>query len=67
MDDFYEFNHECEAMPDGVRFLKIDGSRSSQFSVQKHYDGVALHLTTIYGFRFCPYCGWEVEYVGLQH
>lgn len=60
-DDFYEFKHECDAMPDGIRFIKLRGSRSSQFSVDQSKSHLALQSTTLYGFRFCPYCGKDME------
>ena len=60
-DGFYDFNHECDAMPEGVSFLKINGSCSSQFAICQSEKGVGLQQTTLYGFRFCPYCGEDME------
>lgn len=62
MKDFYEFQHECNAMPDGTSFCKINGSSQSQFTVESmKYNAdeqfAFLSSTTIYGFKFCPYCG----------
>ena len=58
---FYEFEHECDRMPEGVRFCKINGGTRSQFSVEKYVHGIALHSTVLYGFRYCPYCGEDME------
>ena len=60
-DSFYAFNHECDAMPDGVSFCKIDGSATSQFTIDQYMRGVVLHTTVLYGFRYCPYCGEDME------
>lgn len=65
MKDFYEFEHECGAMPDGTRFCKINGSSQSQFAVESmEYNAdrqvAFMNSTTIYGFKFCPYCGSKV-------
>ena len=57
MSDFYEFEHECELMPIGVRFCKIKGADSSQFAVNDSTHGLCMHHTVLYGFRYCPYCG----------
>ena len=58
---FYEFEHECDAMPDGVRFCKMNGSSSSQFTVDQYQSRVGLQSTVLYGFRYCPYCGEDME------
>lgn len=66
MSGFYEFKHECDAMPDGISFCKINGSSSNQFTIDVRTSGVLLHLTTLYGFRFCPYCGEDMEKVAKR-
>lgn len=58
---FYEFNHECDAMPDGVSFCKICECSSSQFTVETRIYGAARQSATLYGFRYCPYCGEDME------
>lgn len=61
-DDFYEFNHKCESMPwemDGI--CKIKGSSSSQATFCKYMEGVGRFELTLYGLKFCPYCGTRVE------
>lgn len=58
---FYEFDHECDAMPDGVSFCKINGGTTSQFTVEQYKSVVVLHTTVLYGFRYCPYCGEDME------
>jgi hypothetical protein len=60
-DGFYEFEHECDAMPEHVRFCKINGDTRSQFTYEACSRGIGLHLTTLYGVRFCPYCGDDME------
>lgn len=52
----YEFYHKCERMPEEARLLKFTGSKSSQFTFECRADG-QHHTTTLYGFKFCPYCG----------
>ena len=64
-EHFYEFEHECDAMPDGTRFCKINGTSQSQFTVESMECDANQHVafmnsTTIYGFKFCPYCGQKV-------
>ena len=61
MSDFWEFNHECKKMPEGVRFAKIKGSTASQFTVDTYRSGTSLQSTTFYGFRYCPYCGKDMD------
>ena len=63
MSDFFEFKHECDKMPDDIRFLKINGSTSSQFTIEASKSGAGHLMTTLYGFRFCPYCGDDMEAV----
>ena len=62
MRNIYEFEHECEAMPESVRFVKINGSLSSQFTIETRIMKIgALQSTTLYNFRYCPYCGEDME------
>lgn len=61
MNKFYDFEHECDTMPEGVRFCKINGSSFSQFTFDKYTCGIGVHSTTLYGFRYCPYCGEDME------
>ena len=58
--DFYEFYHECEDMPEDIVFCKLDGCKSSQFTVSNHSLGAHTETTTIYNFKYCPYCGEKV-------
>lgn len=59
-DCCYEFNHKCSEMPDETSLVKLKFSNSSQFSFEKHVRGAGLFTSTIYGFKFCPYCGEKV-------
>lgn len=59
-DNFYVFDHECDTMPDNVSFCKLNGSTSSQFTIDQYERGTASQ-TTLYGFRYCPYCGEDME------
>jgi len=61
MSDFYEFEHECDKMPDGISFCKIKGFKSSQFNIHEYRGGIATQDTTFFGFRYCPYCGEDME------
>ena len=63
---FYEFVHKCDAMPDGVRFVKMRGAESSQFSIDRSKKGVVFQLVTLIGFRFCPYCGKDIKDIHLD-
>lgn len=58
---FYEFDHKCERMPYGVSFCKINGSSTSQFTLDSYKSSKFTHSTTLYGFRYCPYCGKDME------
>ena len=60
MSSFYEFEHECEKMPDDIRFCKIYGGSSSQFTVEARTRRGKM-TTTFYGFNYCPYCGEKVD------
>ena len=60
-DRFYEFDHECEKMPENVSFCHIKGCRSTQFTFSKYVDNIGLSSTTLYGFDFCPYCGKDMR------
>ena len=53
MDNWYEFYHECEDMPEDIVFCKIDGCKSSQFTVSNHSLGAHTETTTIYNFKYC--------------
>ena len=59
-NDFYEFEHRCDAMPEDVSFCKINGVKNSQFSIDRR-DKTVMQCTAFYGFRFCPYCGERIE------
>ena len=63
MSAFYEFNHECEHMPESVKFCKIKDSSSSIFLFDISERGVGKLQTALWGFRFCPYCGMDMEAV----
>lgn len=58
---FYEFEHECDAMPDCVKFCKLNGSASSQFEVRRYKQHESLQTTVLYGFKYCPYCGEKLD------
>lgn len=63
-DSFYAFKHECDAMPDCISFCKLNGSDTSQFAIDMRERGTeiqARQTTVIYGFRYCPYCGEDME------
>lgn len=61
MDNFYEFDHECDKMPDGVSFCKVKSAASTQFTSEKYISNTCLFSTTLYGFKYCPYCGEKVD------
>lgn len=65
--DFYVFKHRCFDIPDEVSFCKIKDSKSSQFTVHKYVSDSVAFETTLYGFKYCPYCGEEfIEEPALQ-
>ena len=61
MSDFYKFDHECDQMPDGITFCKLKMSDESQFTVERYDSRTVLQTTVLYGFRYCPYCGEDME------
>ena len=63
MSAIYEFDHECEHMPDGIVFCKVKGSSSSLFMFDISKGGVGKQQTALWGFRYCPYCGADMEKV----
>lgn len=61
-DNFYEFLHECDEMPEELDSIcRIKGSRSSQATYAKYISGVGTFSTTLYDWKFCPYCGEKLE------
>lgn len=57
----YRFDHRCDAMPDEVSFLQLSWSSRSQFTVETSEPGTVKQRTVLYGFRYCPYCGKDME------
>ena len=61
MDSVYEYEHECEAMPTCVTFYKLRQCSTSTFAVESSVRGALRQSTAFYGFRYCPYCGEDME------
>lgn len=56
-DNFYDFNHECDKMPDAVNgIFKLKSASKSQMTVSKH-TGDTCFMATVYGLEWCPWCG----------
>ena len=57
----YSFEHKCDKMPTGVEFLKLSWSRTNQFTYRHSETGAVNVSVTLYGFRYCPYCGEDMK------
>lgn len=61
VDRLSEFVHECDAMPDELTgIVKMKTSTKSQATYVRYIPQMGCFSTTLYGFRFCPYCGVEL-------
>ena len=56
----YKFDHRCKNMPTTVDFLQLDFSETSQFTFSVGIRPGGNMTATLYGFRYCPYCGEKV-------
>lgn len=57
----YDFKHQCDEMPQDIDFCKLKGSVTSQFSSKKYVPDMGYFQTTLYGFKYCPYCGEKLS------
>lgn len=53
-----EWEHRCDQMPDELNaFCKLEWDDKSLIHFRSYRKGVVFTEVTLYGFKYCPYCG----------
>ena len=55
-----EWHHECREMPENISFYKVDFCEYPSFVLDVYKGKEYCTRTTLYDFKYCPYCGEKV-------